>query len=91
VIAVHMSHPHLDLKPVVRAAAEHLGMHSVAVANLEGPHGLYGSVWMLLSRSERLFQEETIREAARRLPPSEGPARPWTDDHADVLGILRIP
>jgi spermidine synthase len=88
VIAVHISHPHLDLKPVLRAAAEHLGMHSVAVANFEGPPGLYGSVWMLLSRSERLFQEETIREAASRLPPSPRTVRPWTDDYANVLGIV---
>jgi hypothetical protein len=87
-IAVNVSHPHLDLQPVLRGAAARLGMRTVTIANARGPLGLWKARWTLLSRNERFLDESFIREAARRLPPSPRTPRLWTDDSANVLGIV---
>ena len=89
VIAVHVSHPHLDLQPVLQGVAARLGMRAVYVVNAEGPQGLWGSKWMLLSRNEHFLDEGFVRKAAHRLRPSRRTPRLWTDDYANVLGILK--
>ena len=86
-IAVHLSSPYADLKPVVRAAAEHLGMRAVYVANAEGPRGFWGSHWMLLTRSDDVVSTDFIRRAAL---PNGHPARAWTDDYSNLLGVLKL-
>ena len=86
-IAVHLSNPYADLEPVVRAAAEHLGMRAVHVANSDGPRGFWGSHWMLLTRSDDLVRTDFILRAAQ---PSGASVRLWTDDYANLLGVLKL-
>ena len=88
VIAVNISHPHLDLRPVLQGVAARLGMRAVTIANTRGPLGLWRAKWMLLSKNEHFLDEGFIRQAAHRRPPSPRAPRLWTDDYANVLGIL---
>jgi len=87
VIAVHVSNPYADLKPVVRAAAQQLGMRAAHVANAEGPRGFWESNWMLLTRSDDFLRTDFIRRAKK--PGRQSPLL-WTDDYANLLGVLKL-
>jgi spermidine synthase len=89
VIAVHVSHMFLDLQPVVRGAGEALGLDVLYIANRPGPPGFWQSHWMLLTRSAELRDSDFIQQAMQRLAPSTRSLAVWTDDHSDVLSLLK--
>ena len=87
VVAVHISNSYFDLEPVVRALGEEFGLHArlhICKPNADGGVGL-ASFWMLLS------QESATLESA--LGPSATPVASctvlWTDDHNNLLNVLR--
>jgi len=81
ILAIHITNTYLDLRPVVIAAAEHYGLHSTWIHATGDGRVSSDSEWMLLAYGE--------------LPKSSGdlstlrPARLWTDDHSNLLQILR--
>jgi hypothetical protein len=91
VIAVHISNRHLDLRPVVESLAKHYQLHLVTISDdpKNDDWWLYRTTWMLLSRDEKKFAYDDIRDAADE--PSDATARlvRWTDDKASLAGILR--
>lgn len=91
ILAIHVSNRHLDLAPVVRRAAEALGVPVTMVDVYENPPGdpgAYGSTWVLLARHAAPLAHPFIRTSA-----TEVPARPdlrlWTDDYSNLLQIVR--
>ena len=86
VIAVHVSHPLLDLAPVVRGAARRFGLTTLLVDDAAAGNELArSSTWILCTRNEA---------AVRALTPyaaKDGDAREilWTDDFSDLLSVVK--
>jgi hypothetical protein len=88
VIAAHISNHHLDLKPVLRAAARHLGVHAAVLRNdADEAKAINSSTWVLLTRNRAFLDSEAIRLAT--LPPDSEREILWTDDFSNLLGILK--
>jgi hypothetical protein len=89
-LAVHISNRYLDLAPVVASNAEGVGL-TAWIRSDSGGGGVHhaSSIWTLLSRdTDRTNALEEI-DGWMRLPRSAG-FRPWTDDYANLLSVLRI-
>ena len=88
-LAVHITNQHLDLRPVVQAAAEHLGLRWLLVFDDQENEGYYlnSSEWMLLGPDERFLKSLPIRPF-KSAPQAVGP-RLWTDDRTSLFPILR--
>jgi spermidine synthase len=89
VIAANISSAHLDLEPLLRGLAEHLGMQARSVHSpSDGQRGIASAHWMLLSSNTAFLDSDEI--AAVSSPGGSRESVLWTDDHANVLGALRI-
>jgi hypothetical protein len=89
VIAVHITNLHLDLRPIVRGAAEHLGLGTLLVLDEQGGtnNPCSTSAWMVLSTDKGFLAALPIRPftpAPEKIPP-----RLWTDDRSSLFPILR--
>src|SRR3954451_7381195 len=82
VIAVHISNQHLDLRPIVRGAAGHLGLGTLLVLDEQGGVGnaCSTSAWMVLSEDRAFLAGLPIRPFTPA-PERIGP-RLWTDDRS---------
>ena len=90
ILAVHVSNRYLDLKPVVRRAAESMGKEAVVVENEEDVEaGVYGATWILVSGDHSRFERSALlKEAGQPLPAGEN-VRLWTDDYSNLFRILK--
>jgi SAM-dependent methyltransferase len=88
-LAVHISNRYLDLRPVLRAAAERFGK-SVQLVDDESDaeKGTYGTTWVLFGDSPELFGRPPLDGAAAPLDADRS-VRLWTDDYSDLYGILK--
>jgi hypothetical protein len=91
IIAVHISNHYLNLEPVVVNLARHSGykLASIDYEENEEEWWLYGSTWMLLSRSEQVMNRPDIRNAASTVNTNSVRIPLWTDDLASLFQILR--
>jgi hypothetical protein len=89
-LLLHVSNRYYDLRPVLRANAERLGLVGAHVARLEGlaPEQDPSRYVALARRPARLAG--LLARGWRRLSetPALAGAAPWTDDHVDVLEAL---
>jgi spermidine synthase len=89
VIAAHVSSAHLDLEPLLRGLAAHLGMQARSVRSAaDAIRGVSDSQWMLLSKNTGFLESDLIAAASDHDDGRE--IVPWSDDYANVLGALRI-
>ena len=81
----------LDLEPVVVNLARHFGYKLASIDYEENDEEwwLYGSTWMLLSRSEQVMNCAEIRNAASTVNTNSVRIPLWTDDFASLFQILR--
>ena len=87
VLIVNVSNRHVDIAPVVRQHAIELGLRDVRVTNGTGPNIVWHAEWMLLTNNR-----DVLGELERHISPVDGPSnevRPWTDDYANLLAVLR--
>jgi hypothetical protein len=91
IIAVHISNHYLNLEPVVVNLARHFGykLASIDFEENEEEWWLYGSTWILLSRSEQIMNRPDIRNAASTVNTNSIKVPLWTDDFASLFQILR--
>jgi hypothetical protein len=94
VVLVHISNKFIDLEPVLSALVRDEGWHAVVrddtSAASDAEDYTYASVWVALSRDERVLDRIIGTTGAEwRLLSSQGAPRPWTDDFASVLPLLR--
>ena len=89
-LAVHVSNRYLDLKPVVRCAAESMGKEAVVVENEEDVEaGVYGATWILVFGDRSRFERSaSLKKAGQPLPAGEN-VRLWTDDYSNLFRILQ--
>ncbi len=88
VLAINVSNRHLDLRPIVRAHAAHLGMElSEITSEGEPKRALNRARWILLTRRPELRSWVTKEGELDLVDASV--RQTWTDDHAPLLPILR--
>jgi hypothetical protein len=87
IIAVNITNRHLDLEPVVAAAARKLGLRGVRVDAVALPPVPLASSWILLARSPYLFYDPYI--ASVRPRPLQDREVLFTDRYSNLLRVLK--
>ena len=92
-IALHISNNYLDLEPVVRALARDAGLAGLdqnedTVPASDYNQGRMVSHWVVLARRPDDLSRLAREPGWRPLAGGRSVAV-WTDDHADLLGLLR--
>lgn len=91
ILAFHISNRYVDLEPVLANHAQQLGLVCTVAEDMDGAAaarhpGKMQSIWVFLTK-------ERIRlpgaEFNLRAGESDPDMRPWTDDFADLLQVLR--
>ena len=87
ILALHITNRFLDLRPVVKTAADAYGadIRLVKYAETEGKVG-FRSHWALLNRDQRYFEQAHLMNAETLNTPQH--FRPWTDDYSSLISIL---
>jgi spermidine synthase len=94
-LAVHISSRTFDLKPVMRAAAEDLGL-VIAVRQDDASNeplvereSKFGSTWAVFARQAKDlgFMERNVAWE-KGLPAGERRLPAWTDDRSDVVSVI---
>jgi SAM-dependent methyltransferase len=89
VLAVHITNRFLDLRPVVRSAADSLGAQARLVYfDGDSERLLFHSSWVLVSRDGAVFAHPQLRQVAEEI--AARPAfRLWRDDYSSVFAVLK--
>jgi hypothetical protein len=91
ILALHISNRSLDLEPVARGLARHLGWNARMVIGLfDSNAGESNSRWVVLAEKAETLEKYRIRETLVGL---SGPRRSiitWTDDFASLWHVLRL-
>ena len=88
ILAIHISNRFLDLNPVSRGMAEHLGWQAVRIENgNDDPTGVFSSTWILLTSRTNLATDPVIEEHSEPWN-EEDPVLHWTDDYSGLWQIL---
>jgi len=87
ILALHITNRFLDLRPVVKTAADEYGaqIRLVKYAEIEGKVG-FRSHWALLTRDKNFFDEAHLVKAETLETPLH--FRPWTDDYSSLISIM---
>jgi hypothetical protein len=89
-LAVHISNKFLDLKPVVEAAAQSLGLRTKTITNdADQRNYIYTATWVLLSRQGSPWPEDEGTDSLPHWSRSNVVVRPWTDDYSSLIRLLR--
>jgi hypothetical protein len=90
VLAVHVSNKYLDLKPIVKLAAQALGKESLVIDTDDGDSdsGVFGATWVLVSGDRGFFEKPDVKNAGTA-PKSSSGLRMWTDDYSNLFRILK--
>jgi hypothetical protein len=89
IMALHISHPYVDLRPVVQGLADHFQLGTVFVINDGGDSGRgYWSAWTLLTHNKEFLEQPGL--AGRSSPqPVYADLGLWTDDYSSILPLLQ--
>jgi spermidine synthase len=90
ILAVHITNRYLDLKPVMAAAARHVGRTALlyAVEKDEDNPYCYSSDWVLIMAPERAAALPLVMNDGEPLEPRPG-FRPWTDGFSNLFSVLK--
>lgn len=87
VLVVNISNRHLDLRPVLKAHADALGLHMESVTSRgKAKEAIFLARWVLLARDRRTL-EPALKGA--RIDDWKGDSVDWTDDFAPIWRLLR--
>jgi hypothetical protein len=90
VLAIHISNRALNLEPVVRALAEHLGWGAAMVLSADDPKlGEDSSRWVLVTGNQDFLRNPAIAENATGWTLPARPPVLWTDDFASLWHVLK--
>lgn len=91
ILALHISNRSLDLQPVTRGMALHLGWRArMVIALTDDALGENTSRWVLLTEKPETFQNSKIRDTILGWSAPGQPAIAWTDDFASLWHVLRF-
>ena len=87
VLAIHISNRYLDLDPVVRGLAEHLGFKLLRIdSDRDEDLGTSDANWILLTCNENLYRQ--LEKFAAK-PPAHAKPLLWTDEYSNLFEILK--
>jgi hypothetical protein len=88
-IAVNISNRYVDLKPVMRAVADHFHLAAVHIhaRRRSGIDATYSSDWIILTRNQKLFERLDGFAAISTKTPH--PPILWTDTHSSLFDVLK--
>lgn len=88
ILAIHISNRYLDLNPVVRGLAEHLGWHAFRIDD-DGDDsvGVFTSTWILLTASSEVADHPDLQSACTPWDDTD-PVLHWTDDYSGLWQVL---
>ena len=90
VLAFHISTMHLDLNSVVWKLAEHLDLETSWIEGMEySDEGALDSDWILLAKKGDFLSSDVVQNAERGSTYRRKEVMLWTDDHIDLLEILK--
>ena len=90
VLALHTSNRSLDLQPVARGMAEHLGWQTLFINT--GDHeatGEYGSDWVLITNNQALLDENALADEDTEWDDPRAQPLLWTDDFSSLWKALK--
>jgi hypothetical protein len=89
-LLLHISNRRLDLEPVARGMARHLGWKSVYIVSAADHRtGESEAHWMLMTSDTAFLEKPTVSSnAVSWLGPARGPLT-WTDDFASLWHVLK--
>jgi len=91
ILALHISNKALDLEPVTRGIAQHLGWRvRMVIALTDAETGENSSRWVLLAEKLETFQNSKIRDTILGWGAPGQQTITWTDDFASLWHILRF-
>ncbi|HEY3443085.1 MAG TPA: fused MFS/spermidine synthase [Paludibaculum sp.] len=90
ILAVHITNSHLDLEPVIAAAAAHYGLTALLYRYKPPEDDLVcrRSNWALLMTKEAAAHLPPALAGGEVMLPKPG-FRPWTDDYSNLFQILK--
>jgi hypothetical protein len=91
ILALHISNRSLDLEPVARGMAQHLGWNvRMVIALSDKDTGENSSRWVLLTEKLETFQNSKIRDTILGWGAPGQKTITWTDDFASLWPIVRF-
>lgn len=92
VLAIHVSNNHLDLVPLVHRLAHERGLESRVVRRGgRAELGTQHSTWMLLTAQDHaLWKDPAFGEAEAASKSELADAPLWTDQHHNLVSVLRL-
>jgi hypothetical protein len=91
ILALHISNRSLDLEPVARGMAQHLGWRvRMVIALPDKDTGENNSRWVLLTEKLETFQNSKIRDTILGWGARGQATITWTDDFASLWPIVRF-
>jgi len=87
VLAVHITNRFLDLRPVIKTAADHFAKE-VRIVDVEGAQerGVFRSRWALISGDPAFFRHAALQDAQPIADKKD--FRPWKDDYSSLFAVL---
>jgi spermidine synthase len=90
ILALHISNRSINLEPVTRGLAKHLGWQARMVVGLADPKiGESSSRWVLLTEKRETFENTNIRDTILGWGGPKEPVVYWTDDFASPWPLIR--
>ena len=88
VLAIHISNRFLELDPITRGMAEHLGWHAVRIENDDDDStGVFSSTWVLLTSSDDFINAPDIQDVDTEWDETDRTLH-WTDDYSGLWQVL---
>lgn len=87
VLAVHITNRYLDLRPVIKTAADHF-KRPVRIVDFDGDtaRGLFRSRWAIIAADDTFFCHEGFEDS--RLLPDRPGFKAWLDDYSSLFAVL---
>jgi SAM-dependent methyltransferase len=89
ILAVHISNQHLNLEPVVAAAAARLGKEAIVVFNKnDHTKGIFSATWVLLASHDTFGALPALAKAGQ--PPALNSSfKLWTDSYSSLFTVMK--
>jgi len=89
ILAIHISNRHLDIRPIVYAAAQQLDVEIILVEDKGDKLFVFDSKWALLTRNTDFLNNPRIVEHRNMTKFEPDSAIHWTDDYSNLLSVLK--
>jgi hypothetical protein len=90
VLAFHVSNDFLDLAPVVKKLADHIGFQCVLVRSHSGDDLILAADWVLVTNNPDILNNEAVKVHSAPIDQIPG-LNAWTDDYSSLIQIIKTP